>query len=78
VGSQDRQFRCADGLPDVPQVASLERDEVLINPAKLGMSIEESKQIAANIQARMVSDQVDRHNKALTACRYCGQRVRTI
>src|ERR1700728_4454463 len=61
----------------VQEVASLERDEVLIKPAKLGMSIEESKLIAASIQARMVSDQVDRHNKALTACRYCGQRIRT-
>ena len=25
----------------------------------------------------MVSDQVDGHNHALTACRFCGQRVRT-
>jgi hypothetical protein len=55
----------------------LERDEAFIKPARLGMSIEESKLIAASIQARMVFDQVDRHNKALTACRFCGQRVRT-
>ena len=41
------------------------------------MSIEESKQITAAIQAHMVSDQVDRHNQALTACRFCGKRVRS-
>jgi hypothetical protein len=65
------------GETKVQEVASLERDEAFIKPAKLGMSIEESKLIAASIQASMVSDQVDRHNKALTACRFCGQRVRT-
>jgi hypothetical protein len=54
-----------------------ETDEAFIKPASLGMSIEESKQIASNIQACMVSDQVDRHNRALTGCRFCGQRVRT-
>jgi len=64
------------GKTMVHEVASLEREEAFIKPAKLGMSIEESKQIAANIQAHMVADQVDRHNKALTACRFCGQRVR--
>lgn len=61
----------------VHEVASLEREEAFIKPAGLGMSIEESKQIAASIQSRMVSDQADRHNKALTACRFCGQRLRT-
>jgi len=65
------------GETKVQEVTSLERTEAFIKPASLGMSIAESKQIAANIQARMVSDQVDRHNKALTACRFCGQRVRT-
>jgi hypothetical protein len=65
------------GETTVHEVAILNRAEAFIKPAALGMSIEESKQIAANIQASMVSDQVDRHNKALTACRFCGQRVRT-
>lgn len=65
------------GETKVQEVASLEREEAFIKPAKLGMSIEESKQIAASIQAHMVSEQVDRHNKALAACRYCGQGVRT-
>jgi hypothetical protein len=32
-----------------------------VKPASLGTSIEESKQIAANIQAKIVSDQVVRH-----------------
>ncbi len=59
------------------EVASWERTEAFIKPASLGMTVEESKQIAANIQVRMVSDQVGQHNKALTACRFCGQRVRT-
>jgi hypothetical protein len=61
----------------VHEVASLERKEAFIKPARLGMSIEESKQIAARIQVQMVSDQVDRHNNALMACRFCGQHVRT-
>jgi hypothetical protein len=65
------------GETKVHEVTSLERTDAFIKPATLGMSIEESKQIAASIQARMVSDQVDRHNQALTACRFCGQRVRT-
>jgi hypothetical protein len=65
------------GETKAQEVASSERDEGFIKPARLGMSIEESKLIAASIQARMVFDQVDRHNKALTACRFCGQRVRT-
>jgi hypothetical protein len=65
------------GETTVHEVAILNRAEVFIKPAALGISIEESKQIAANIQACMVCDQVDRHNKALTACRFCGQRVRT-
>jgi hypothetical protein len=65
------------GETTVHEVAILNRAEAFIKPAALGMSIEESKQIAADIQACMVSDQVDRHNKALTACRFCGQRVRT-
>ena len=59
------------------EVAILNRVEAFIKPAALGMSIEESRQIVANIQACVVSDQVDRHNKAPTACRFCGQRVRT-
>jgi hypothetical protein len=61
----------------VHQIAILTRTEAFIKPAALGMSIEESKQIAANIQACMVSNQVDRHNRAPTACRFCRQRVRT-
>jgi hypothetical protein len=65
------------GETTVHEVAILNRMEAFIKPASLGMSIEESKQIAANIQACMVSDQVDRHNRALTDCRFCGQRVRT-
>ena len=60
------------GETTVHEVAILKRMEAFIKPASLGMSIEESKQIAANIQACMVSDQVDRHNRALTACRFCG------
>jgi hypothetical protein len=59
------------------EVASWERVEAFIKPASLGISIEESKQIVGSIQARMVSDQVDRHNKALTTCRFCSRRVRT-
>ncbi len=65
------------GETKVHEVASWERAQAFIKPASLGTSIEESKQIAASIQAQMVSDQVDRHNKALTVCRFCGQRVRT-
>lgn len=65
------------GETTVHEVAILKRMEAFIKPASLGMSIEESKQISSNIQACMVSDQVDRHNRALTACRFCGQRVRT-
>jgi hypothetical protein len=48
----------------VHEVAILKTTEAFIKPASLGMSIEESKQIAANIQVCMVSDQVDRHNRA--------------
>ncbi|MDE3180971.1 MAG: ISKra4 family transposase [Acidobacteriota bacterium] len=58
-------------------VAGWKRPEAFIKPASLGMSIKESKEIAASIQVQMVSGQVDRHNKALTVCRFCGQRVRT-
>ncbi|MDE3179691.1 MAG: hypothetical protein KGM47_08525, partial [Acidobacteriota bacterium] len=59
------------------EVSSWERVGAFIKPASLGMSIKESKEIAASIQVQMVSDQVDRHNKALTVCRFCGRRVRT-
>ena len=65
------------GETKVHNLASLERAEAFIKPASLGMNIEESKQITAAIQAHMVCDQVDQHNKALTACRFCGKRVRT-
>jgi hypothetical protein len=65
------------GETKMHDVASWERTDAFIKPATLGMSIEESKRIAASIQAQMVSDQVDRHNKAPTACRFCGRRVRT-
>ena len=65
------------GVTKVHEVANWERTEPLIKPASLGMSIEESKRVAASIQAQMVSDQVDRHNKALMTCRFCGKRVRT-
>lgn len=65
------------GESEMPELASWERAEAFIKPVRLGTSIEESKPIAASIQAHMVSDQVDRHNKALAACRFCGQRVRT-
>lgn len=65
------------GETKVHDMASWERTDAFIKPATLGMTIEESKRIAAGIQAQMVSDQVDRHNKALTACRFCGRRVRT-
>lgn len=65
------------GETTVHEVAILKRMEAFIKPASLGMSIEESKQITANIQACMVSDQVDRHNRSLAACRFCGKRVRT-
>lgn len=58
-------------------VAGWKRPEAFIKPASLGMSIKESKEIAVSIQVQMVSDQVDRHNKALTVCRFCGQRVKT-
>ncbi|MGH9450369.1 MAG: hypothetical protein ACRD11_07475 [Terriglobia bacterium] len=61
----------------VDEVASWERADTFIKPANLGMSTEESKRIAAGIRAWTVSDQVDGHNKALTACRFCGRRVRT-
>lgn len=64
------------GETGMHEVAGSERPEAFIKPASLGMSIKESKLIAASIQAQMVSDQVDRHNKALMACRVCGQRVR--
>src|SRR5208282_3894204 len=53
------------------------RAETFIQPASLGISIEESRQITVAIQAHMVSDQVDRHNKALRACRVCGERLST-
>jgi hypothetical protein len=59
------------------EVIRLERIEDFVKPASLGMSIDESKQIAAGIQTQMVFDQVDHHNKALTACRFCGKQVRT-
>jgi hypothetical protein len=65
------------GATKLREVARLERAETFIQPASLGISIEESKQIAVAIQAHMVSDQVDRHNKALTACLSWGKRVRT-
>jgi len=65
------------GEKEIHEVANWERREVFIKPASLGISIEESKQIAANIQRQMVADQVDRHNRALTVCRFCGQPVRT-
>ena len=64
------------GETTVHEVAILKRMEAFIKPASLGMGIEERKQIAVNIQACLVSDQVVRHNWALTGCRFCGQRVR--
>ena len=65
------------GDTKVHAIANWGRAEVFIKPADLGMSIDESKQSAACFQTRMVSDQVERRNKALTACRFCGRRVRT-
>ena len=65
------------GDTKVQEVASWERTEAFIKPASLGMSIQESKLITAAIQAHMVSDQVDEHNKALMACRFCGKGVKT-
>jgi hypothetical protein len=59
------------------EVAGWERVEAFIKPASLGMSIEESKQIAAGIHGQMLSDQVDQHINALKACRFCGRRART-
>jgi len=50
------------GETTVHEVTILKRTEAFIKPAALGMSIEDSNQIAANIQTCMVSDQVDRHN----------------
>lgn len=65
------------GETKTQEVTSWERVGVFIKPAILGISIDESKQIAASIQAEMVSDQVEGHNNALKACRFCGRRVRT-
>jgi hypothetical protein len=67
----------SDSGETVHEVAILKRVEAFTKPVSLGMSIEESKQIAANIQECMVSDQVDRHNRVLTTFRFCGHRVRT-
>lgn len=55
------------------EVARWERAEVFIKTASLGLSLEEGKQFAANIQAQMVSEQVEQHNKALTVCCFCGR-----
>ncbi|MDE3178338.1 MAG: hypothetical protein KGM47_01655 [Acidobacteriota bacterium] len=55
------------------EVASWKQPEAFIKPASLGISIEESKPIAASIHGEMASDQVDQHNKALRSCRFCGR-----
>jgi len=43
------------GESEMRELASWDRAEAFIKPAWLGMSIEESKQIAARIQVQMVS-----------------------
>lgn len=65
------------GETKVHEVASWERAPAFIKPSSRGMCMEASKQIAARLQAQIGSEQVDRHHKGLTACRFCGQRVRT-
>jgi hypothetical protein len=49
------------GESTVHEVAILKSTEAFIKPASLGMCIEESKQIAANIQSCMVSAQPQMH-----------------
>ncbi len=46
------------GETTVRCVASLERAEAFVKPASLGLSIDESKRLAAAIQAQMVADQL--------------------
>lgn len=43
-----------------------------------GVNIEESKLMVANLPARMVVDQVDRHSRALAARHFCGRGVRSL
>jgi hypothetical protein len=65
------------GETTVQEAASLEWAEAFVKPGILGLSIDESKRIAAASSHANVADQTDRHNKALIACRFCGQRVKS-
>jgi hypothetical protein len=58
------------------ELAHLDREEVFVAPASLGLTIDEGKQILAAVQTHMVTDQIARHNQALKGCRFCGRQVR--
>ena len=59
-----------DEAPIVEELAELSRDD--LTPETLGLTLDEAKNLLANLQSTMVTQQVDQYFEKQRRCTHCG------